>query len=97
MPTKGRGKAAGQPKPEPKPRPKLATAQAGIAAGRTGGGAADAGRVPVSLRIPRRVLNRVDALVKARKAENPIARTTWLLEAVNEKLTRDEKKGDDEE
>ena len=93
MPTKGKGEAAGRPKP----RPKLATAQAGIAAGRTGGGAADADRVPVSLRIPRGVLERVDSLVKARQAENPIPRTTWLLDAVNEKLAREEKKGDKEE
>ena len=91
MPTKGKGEAAGRP------RPKLAAAKAGIAAGRTGRGAADADRVPVSLRIPRGVLTRVDALVKARKVENPIPRTTWLLDAVNEKLAREEKKGDKEE
>ena len=91
MRTKGRGEAAGRP------RPKLAAAKAGIAAGRTGGGAADADRVPVSLRIPRGVLARVDRLVAARRAKNPIPRTTWLLDAVNEKLAREEKTDDDEE
>ena len=34
---------------------------------------------------------------EARQAENPILRTTWLLDAVNEKLAREEKKGDKEE
>ena len=68
-------------RPRPKLKPKLAAAD----------------RVPVSLRIPKGVLTRVDALVKARKVENPIARTTWLLEAVNEKLNRDEKKGEEKE
>ncbi len=90
MPTKGRGEGAGRRKP----RPKLAALKAGIAAGRTGRGAADADRVPVSLRIPRGVLARVDALVKARRAENSIPRTTWLLDAVNEKLAREEKDDD---
>ena len=77
MPTKGRGEAAGRP------RPRLAAAKAGIAAGRTGGVAADAELAPVSLRIPRGVLARVDRLVAARRAENPIPRPTWLLDAVN--------------
>lgn len=86
MLTKGRGEAAGRP------RPNLAAAKAGIVAGRTGGGAAGADQVPVSLRFPRGVLARVNKLVDAQKAENPIPRTTWLLDAVNEKLAREEKK-----
>ena len=42
------------------------------------------------------VLARVDRVVAARRAENPIPRTTWLLDAVNEKLAREEKGDDDE-
>ncbi len=86
MQTKSRGGAARRPKP--------------AAAGRTGGAAKDVEPTAVLLRIPTKVLTRVDRLVAARRAENPIARTTWLLEAVNEKVKREERereeKDDDE-
>ena len=49
------------------------------------------------LRIPPKVLVRVDRLVVARRAENPLARTTWLLEAVNEKVKREERERQEEE
>ena len=97
MPTKGRGEAAGRPKPAAAGKSLMPAKKAGTTAGRTGGVAADAELAPVSLRIPRGVLARVDRLVAARRPENPIPRTTWLLDAVNEKLAREEKKDDDEE
>jgi hypothetical protein len=59
-----------------------------------GGSAAspDAGEkddaVAVVLRLPAGVLTRVDAAVKARPIRTP--RHTWLLEAVHEKLRREE-------
>lgn len=45
------------------------------------------GATAVVLRLPRDVLNRVDAAVKARPIRTP--RHTWLLEAVHEKLARE--------
>ena len=50
---------------------------------------------PVTVRIPRGALARVDRLAKARWAKNPIPRTTWLLDLVNEKLAREEKDADE--
>ena len=47
------------------------------------------------LRITPKVLDRVNRLVAARRAENPIARTTWFLEAVNEKVRREERERDE--
>ena len=44
--------------------------------------------VPVVLRVPAEVLERVDRLVEARAVKVP--RHTWLMEAVIEKLTREE-------
>lgn len=44
---------------------------------------------PVVLRIPADVLERVDRQVEARAVKMP--RHTWLMEAVIEKLARDEK------
>lgn len=43
--------------------------------------------VPVILRIPNQMLARVDAAVEARVVPTP--RTTWILEAIAEKLERD--------
>ncbi len=97
MPTKGRGGAAGRPQPAAAGKADVPGKRAGTTAVRPGKPVADPELVPVLLRIPTKVLARVDRLVAARRAENPIARTTWLLEAVNEKLNRDEKKDDEEE
>ncbi len=101
MPTKGRGDAVRRPKPAAAGKADVPGKKAGTAAVRTGKPAADAELVPVLLRIPPKVLARVNRLVAARRAENPIPRTTWLLEAVIEKLNREERerqeKEDDEE
>ena len=43
---------------------------------------------PVNLRIPGHVLERIDRAVEARKVRTP--RHTWLMEAVLEKLDREE-------
>ena len=43
------------------------------------------------------MLARVDRLVKARRAENPIPRTTWLLEAVIEKVKREEREREEKD
>jgi hypothetical protein len=43
--------------------------------------------VPVVLRVPAEVLNRVDRSVEARAVKVP--RHTWLMEAVIEKLARE--------
>ena len=91
MPTKSRGGAARRPKPSAAGKADVPGKKAGTTAGRAVKTAADAELVPVLLRIPPKVLARVDRLVKARRAENPIPRTTWLLEAVVEKLAREEK------
>ena len=97
MPTKGRGGGARRPKPSAAGKADVPGKRVGTAAGRAGKPAADAELVPVLLRIPPKVLARVDRLVAARRAENPIARTTWLLEAVNEKVKREEKERQEEE
>ena len=99
MPTKGRGGAARRPKPSAAGKADVPGKKAGTTAVRRGKPAAGPELVPVLLRIPPKVLARVDRLVAARRAENPIARTTWLLEAVNEKVRREEReqeKDDDE-
>jgi hypothetical protein len=43
--------------------------------------------VPVILRVPEDILEKVDASVQARRIKTP--RHTWLLEAVLEKLERE--------
>jgi hypothetical protein len=43
--------------------------------------------VPVILRVPEDILQKVDARVQARRIKTP--RHTWLLEAVLEKLERE--------
>ncbi|MFZ1427397.1 MAG: hypothetical protein WAS21_11550 [Geminicoccaceae bacterium] len=43
--------------------------------------------VPVILRIPNQMLARLDAAVEARVVPTP--RTTWILEAIAEKLERE--------
>ena len=100
MPTKSRGGAARRPKPAAAGKAAAPAKKAGTMAIRPGKPAADAELVPVLLRIPTKVLARVDRLVAARRAENLIARTIWLLEAVNEKVKREERereeKDDDE-
>ncbi len=50
-------------------------------------GKSQRGPAPIVLRLPNHMLERIDALVKARPVRIP--RHTWLLEAVYEKLARD--------
>jgi hypothetical protein len=57
----------------------------GSVAGKNGGQERDA--VPVILRVPEDILQKVDASVQARRIKTP--RHTWLLEAVLEKLERE--------
>lgn len=57
----------------------------GSVAGKSGG--QEKGTVPVILRVPEDILERVDASVQARRIKTP--RHTWLLEAVLEKLERE--------
>lgn len=46
------------------------------------------GTVAVVLRLPNEMLEQIDASVKARPIRTP--RHTWLLEAVHEKLSREQ-------
>lgn len=57
----------------------------GSVGGKNGGQERDA--VPVILRVPEDILEKVDASVQARRIKTP--RHTWLLEAVLEKLERE--------
>jgi hypothetical protein len=57
----------------------------GSVAGKNGGQEKTA--VPVILRMPEDILEKVDASVQARRIKTP--RHTWLLEAVLEKLERE--------
>jgi hypothetical protein len=57
----------------------------GSVAGKNGGQGKDT--VPVILRVPEDILQKVDASVQARRIKTP--RHTWLLEAVLEKLERE--------
>jgi hypothetical protein len=57
----------------------------GSVAGKNGG--QEKGTVPVILRVPEDILEKVDASVQARRIKTP--RHTWLLEAVLEKLERE--------
>jgi hypothetical protein len=57
----------------------------GSVGGKNGGQERDA--VPVILRVPEDILEKVDARVLARRIKTP--RHTWLLEAVLEKLERE--------
>jgi hypothetical protein len=57
----------------------------GSIAGKNGGQGKEA--VPVILRLPGDILQKVDASVQARRIKTP--RHTWLLEAVLEKLERE--------
>jgi hypothetical protein len=50
-------------------------------------GSQEKGTVPVILRVPEDILEKVDASVQARRIKTP--RHTWLLEAVLEKLERE--------
>jgi len=56
----------------------------GSVGGKNGG--QERGTVPVILRVPEDILEKVDASVQARRIKTP--RHTWLLEAVLEKLER---------
>jgi hypothetical protein len=56
----------------------------GSVAGKNG---EDKSTVPVILRVPEDILEKVDASVQARRIKTP--RHTWLLEAVLEKLERE--------
>jgi hypothetical protein len=57
----------------------------GSVAGKNGGQGKDT--VPVILRVPEDILQKVDASVQARRIKTP--RHTWLLEAILEKLERE--------
>lgn len=57
----------------------------GSVGGKNGGQERDT--VPVILRVPEDILEKVDASVQARRIKTP--RHTWLLEAVLEKLERE--------
>jgi hypothetical protein len=57
----------------------------GSVAGKNGGQERDT--VPVILRVPEDILQKVDASVQSRRIKTP--RHTWLLEAVLEKLERE--------
>lgn len=57
----------------------------GSVAGRNGG--LEKSAVPVILRVPEDILEKVDASVQARRIKTP--RHTWLLEAILEKLERE--------
>jgi hypothetical protein len=77
-----------------KPKSPSATAVVDVDALINKGGSAPAraiedGAVAVVLRLPADVLSRVDAAVKSRPIRTP--RHTWLLEAVHEKLLREER------
>jgi hypothetical protein len=43
---------------------------------------------PVNLKIPRKVLKKIDELVSQREIEIP--RTLWLMEAIHEKIKREQ-------
>lgn len=57
----------------------------GSVAGKNGAQGKDT--VPVILRVPEDILQKVDASVQARRIKTP--RHTWLLEAILEKLERE--------
>ena len=97
MPTKSSGGAARRPKAAATRKADVPGKKAGTTAVRPGKPAADAELVAVLLRIPTKVLTRVNRLVAARRAENPIARTTWLLEAVIEKVKREEREREEKD
>lgn len=59
----------------------------GSVAGKNGGQAKEKDPVPVILRVPEDILERVDASVQARRIKTP--RHTWLLEAILEKLEKE--------
>jgi hypothetical protein len=65
----------------------------GSVAGETGDKEADAGgkTTSVILRIPGDVMNRIDEAVRGRRIKTP--RHTWFLEAVMEKLDREDGEG----
>lgn len=65
----------------------------GSVAGETAGGEADASgkTTSVILRIPGDVMIRIDEAVRARRIKTP--RHTWLMEAIIEKLDREEGEG----
>ncbi len=59
----------------------------GSIAGNNGGQGKEKDAVPVILRVPEDILERIDSSVQARRIKTP--RHTWLLEAVLEKLERE--------
>jgi hypothetical protein len=59
----------------------------GSVGGRNGGQGKEKDAVPVILRVPEDILERVDSSVQARRIKTP--RHTWLLEAILEKLERE--------
>ncbi len=60
----------------------------GSVAGEAEGGGKAGKTAPVVLRIPADVMERVDRAVQARRIKTP--RHTWLLEAIMEKLDREQ-------
>lgn len=59
----------------------------GSVAGKNGSQENERSPVPVILRVPEDILQKVDASVQARRIKTP--RHTWLLEAILEKLERE--------
>lgn len=59
----------------------------GSVSGRNGAQGKEKDAVPVILRVPEDILERVDSSVQARRIKTP--RHTWLLEAILEKLERE--------
>lgn len=59
----------------------------GSVAGKNGSQEKERNTVPVILRVPEDILQKVDASVQTRRIKTP--RHTWLLEAILEKLERE--------
>jgi ribosomal protein S25 len=59
----------------------------GSVGSKNGGQGKEKDAVPVILRVPEDILERVDSSVQARRIKTP--RHTWLLEAILEKLERE--------
>jgi metal-responsive CopG/Arc/MetJ family transcriptional regulator len=51
-------------------------------------GSADKDRVPVTVRIPGHILQKIDSRVN--QEELPVSRNHWIMEALIEKLRRNE-------
>ena len=49
--------------------------------------------MPVSLRVPLQVLQRIDRVIQARESRKsvPVPRHSWIMEAMAEKVEREER------